>query len=177
MKKLRLLTLFIPLVFGLISCKKKLTEFYIKDTSQVVVESNAVIGLPIIVSTSDMETNYEGEFEANDTRKENIDELNLTQLKLEIISPTDYTFSWLESIEIFISSGNLPEKRVAFKTYVSDNIGASLVCDVEDINLAEYIKEDAFSLRLNTVTDEYFTEDIAINISTEFFVKAKIFKN
>ncbi|MDX1446464.1 hypothetical protein [Lishizhenia sp.] len=177
MKKLLILTLFTPLIFGLASCKKKITEFYITDTSQVVVQSNAVINIPFNISTPDMETNYEGEFEANDTRKENIDQLKLTQLKLEITDPTDYTFSWLESVEIYISSDNLPEKRVAFKTYISDNVGKSIVCDVEDVNLGDYIQEDAFKLRLNTVTDEYFTEDVYINLTTEFFVKAKIFKN
>lgn len=174
MKKILLLLLISTT--ALFGCKKKLTEFYISDTTQVKVDANSTINLPFSIQTPDMETNYEGEFASNDTRKENIETLKLTKLKLVITSPSDYTFSWLESIEIFIESENLPEKRVAFKEFISDNVDNSIVCDVEDLDLQEYIKEDAFSLRLKTVTDEYFTDDVYIDLSTEFFVKASIFK-
>lgn len=144
MKKLLWLALLAPIALS--SCKKKITEFYFEDTSQVVVQSNAVINIPFSINTPDMETNYEGEFEANDTRKENIDQLKLTKLKLEITDPTDYTFSWLESVEIYISSDNLPERLVASKTYIADNVGNSIVCETEDVNLGEYIQEESFNL-------------------------------
>ncbi len=158
------------------SCKKKLTEFYIDYTSPVVVSSSVGQLVPFSVNTPEMETNSEFEFESNNTRKDNIDRISLEELKLTITSPNGETFSFLNSIEVFISSPNVAERKVAFKESIPSNVGTILVCDLVDLELQEYIKEDRFTLRLKTVTDETIPQDVYIDVYTNFFVKAKLIK-
>ena len=60
--------------------------------------------LPFDVLTPDIETNSDSEFEVNDTRKDLIEEIKLTELKFKIISPDDTDFSFFESLEVYISA-------------------------------------------------------------------------
>lgn len=158
------------------SCKKKLTQFHIDYTSQVVVSSSVGQLVPFSLNTPQMETNAEYEFESNNTNKERINSIRLDQLKLTITSPSNETFSFLNSLEIFISSPNIAERKVAFKESIPSNVGDEILCDLVNIELQEYIKEDSFKLRLKTVTDETIPQDVTIDVYTDFFVDAKLVK-
>lgn len=172
--KVLFLALFI--VGGLTSCKKKLTEFHIDYTSEVVVSSTFGQWVPFSLNTPEITTNSEFEFESNDTRKDKINSIKLTELKLTITSPSTETFSFLNSVEIYISSPNLTEKKVAFKDSIPGTVGTVLDCDLVDIELQDFIKEDTFTLRLKTVTDETIPQDVHIDVYTDFFVSAKLLK-
>lgn len=163
--------------FTLQSCKKgnKLTQFNMEYNETVVIPSSAGVNLPFNVSTPDVQSNSESTFEINDTRKDLIEEIKLTQLDLTLTSPTNGDFGFLKSIEIYISADGLSEKIVARNTNIPSNIGKYLELETSDIDLQEYIKKDQFSLRLNTVTDELITADHEIDIHSIFFVDAKIF--
>lgn len=161
---------------ALFSCKKKLTEFFIENTSTATIPAaSAVISTPFNVMIPDTEANFEQDYESNDTKKKYIDELKLNELTLEIKSPDNFTFSFLDEIELFIESPSQPETRIAYKFEIPDNIENKLVCDIDDKDLAAYIKDESYSLRLRTVTDEAFSQDVEIDIYTKFFVKAKLF--
>lgn len=157
------------------NCSKidELTKFNMDYDMQVTIPSSAGINLPFDVLTPDTETNSESTFESNDTRKDLIEEIKLTKLQLEITSPTDSDFSFLESIEVFISAEGVQEILIASKVEVPET-GSTLDLDVSDADLKEYIKKDNYSLRLNTVTDEAMSQDHQINVKSSFFVDAKI---
>jgi len=166
------------LSFGMLlflsSCKKKLTEFQIQYTSEVVISSSIGQLVPVSLNTPEMETNSEFKFESNNTRKDKVETIRLSELRLSITSPSNETFSFLNSMEIFISSPNVAERKVAFKENIPSNIGTILVCELVDIDLQEYIKEDTFTLRLKTVTDETIPQDVTIEVFSDFYVKAKL---
>ncbi|MBT2162687.1 hypothetical protein [Zobellia barbeyronii] len=171
-KFLLILTVFSTLV----SCDKldELTKFNLDYKSQVTIPASAVIDLPFDMFTPDMETNSDSQFEVNDTRKDLIEEIKLTKLQLEITSPDDSDFSFLESLEVYISADGLDEIMIASKEVVDENVGDVLDVDVLDVDLKEYIKKDNFNLRMNTVTDELISTDHEIDVNTTFFVDAKI---
>lgn len=158
------------------SCDKldELTKFDIDYKSSVTIPSTTGIDLPFDVFTPDVETNSESEFEVNDTRKDLIEEIRLKQLVLKITSPEDSDFSFLESIAIYISAEDLEEVKIAEEVEVDPNTGNTLDVDVIDVDLKEYIKKDAFNLRLETVTDEVISRDHEIEVNSTFFVDAKI---
>ncbi|WP_430908122.1 hypothetical protein [Maribacter sp. 2-571] len=158
------------------SCDKvdELTKFDIDYDTSVVIASAANINLPFDVVTPDVETNSESEFAVNDTRKDLIEEIKLKSLRLELASPEDADFSFLESVEIFISAEDLPELQVATIVEVPMDAGTVIELDTSDDDLKDYIKKNRFSLRLNTVTDEVLTEDHTIDVKSVFFVDAKI---
>ncbi|MCR9171029.1 MAG: hypothetical protein NXI10_00940 [bacterium] len=166
--------LMFALTFLMTSCKKKLTEFDIDYTSEVVVSSTFGQLVPFSLNTPEIETNSEFEFESNNTRADKVERINLTTLRLDITSPNGETFSFLNSVDIYISSPNHAEKKVAFKESIPANVGSQLTCDLVDAELQDFIKDDSFTLRLVTVTDETIPQDVTIDVYTRFRVKAKL---
>ena len=157
-------------------CKKKLTQFYIDYNSIVVVQSAIGQAVPFNIYTPEMETNSEAEFESNDTRKDKINSIFLDEIKMTITAPQGETFSFLNSVEIFVSSPNNEEAKVAFKENIPSNIGSELVCDLVSVDLQKFVKDDKFKIRVLTVTDEVIPQDVEINLYSNFFVDAKLIK-
>lgn len=159
-----------------IRCDKldELTKFDIQYSQMATIPSSTGINLPFDVFTPEMETNSASKFAVNDTRKDLIEEIRLTQLEIVIISPENTDFSFLNSIEVYISAEDLEEVQIAFLNEVADNVGDRIVLNTTDLDLKEYIKKDEFSLRLNTVTDELISRDHELEVNSTFFVDAKI---
>ncbi len=172
---MRNIILILTILFTVSSCDKidELTKFDLEYNSKVIVPGATGINLPFNMITPDMETNSKSQFEVNDTRKDLIEEIKLTELKMVITSPTNADFSFLNSVEVYISAEGLDEIKIAEKE-VDENVGSTLDVNVLDIDLKEYIKKDEFNLRLNTVTDEVINEDHEIDVNSIFFVDAKI---
>jgi|TARA_R110002051_G_scaffold143507_5_gene216458 hypothetical protein len=158
------------------SCDKldELTKFDMEYSQRATIPSSAGIDLPFDVFTPEMETNSESTFAVNDTRKDLIEEITLTELELVMISPDGADFSFLNSIEVYISAEGLEEIRIAYLEEVPDNAGSVITLNTSDTDLKEYIKKDEFSLRLNTVTDELMSTDHELEVNSTFFVDAKI---
>lgn len=173
MKKLLLLSGLLLLLTG---CKKKLTQFYVDYNSVVVVQSAIGQAVPFNIYTPEMETNSEAEFESNNTRKDKINSIFLDEIKMTITAPQGETFSFLNSVEIFISSPNNEEEKIAFKENIPSNVGSQLVCDLVSIDLQKFVKDDKFKIRVLTVTDEVIPQDVEIDLYSNFFVDAKLLK-
>lgn len=161
---------------ALMGCDKidELTKFDIEYNQKVVIPSATGINLPFDMYTPDTETNSESEFEVNDTRKDLIEEIQLKKLELKITSPDGADFSFLESIEVYISAEDVEELKIAWLDEVPETSGNKLELDTSDMDLKEYIKKDKFNLRLNTVTDEVINQDHELDVNSTFFVDAKI---
>jgi len=166
---------FVMIFFVLGACDKidDLTKFDIEYQSQVVIPASAGVDLPFSVFTPETETDSESRFEVNDTRKDLIEEIILTELQMVITSPSGSDFSFLNSIKVYIAAEGLEEVLIA-EQEVPDGVGSTLDVDVLDIDLQEYIKKDEFNLRIKTVTDEIIESDHEIDITSTFFVDARI---
>ncbi|MBT8236177.1 MAG: hypothetical protein KJO04_08290 [Bacteroidia bacterium] len=152
----------------------ELTKFDMDYNTEVVIESSFGVNLPFNVFTPEIESNSESEFAINDTRKDLIEEIQLKELSLRITAPQEEDFSFLESVEIFITAEGLEEVLIASMTDVPQDIGDLLELDTSNADIQEYIKKDRFQLRLNTVTDEAIAVDHYIDVNAIFFVDAKI---
>lgn len=175
MKKISLLFL-ISALFLVFGCKKKLTQFNMDNNFEATIPASSPVDLPFNVYTPEQETNSEFEFESNDTRKDKIEQIVLQKLEITIISPEGEDFSFLNSMEVYLSSPNHSEEKVAFLEDIPDNIGGQINCEIVGQDLQKYVKEDKFKIRLITVTDEVTSQDIDVNIYTDFFVDAKLIK-
>ncbi|MGB5554126.1 MAG: hypothetical protein WBM83_05650 [Flavobacteriaceae bacterium] len=167
----------VTLLFIVLSgCSKidELTKFNMDYKQQVTIPSSTGINLPFDMFTPDTETNSESEFSVNDTRKDLIEEIKLIKLELIINSPETADFSFLESIEVYISAEGLDEVKIADQTNIPEDTGNVLQLNTADLDLKEYIKKDKFNLRLNTVTDELISQDHELAVNSTFFVDAKI---
>jgi hypothetical protein len=167
--------IFIASIMILFGCKNKLTKFHIDYNSKAIIQSSVPINSPFNIYTPEQETNSSVEFEVNDTRKDLIELILLKELTIEITNPENQNFNFLKSVEVFINSENFTERKVAFNENVPSNV-KKIECEVLDVDLQEYIKEDHFSIRIRTVTDQILTNNVELDIYSNFFVEAKIFK-
>ena len=167
---------FICLLVLFTACDKidELTKFDMEYSQRATIPSSTGINLPFDVFTPEMETNSESTFAVNDTRKDLIEEIKLTDLELVMISPEEADFSFLNYIEVYISADGLEEILIANLDEVPEDAGNVITLDTSDTDLKEYIKKDEFSLRLNTVTDELMSTDHELEVNSTFFVDAKI---
>ena len=169
-------SIFTSLFFLLNSCKKvdQFTQFNMDFNNEIIIPSTIGINLPISILTPEMETDSESTFELNDTRKDLIEEIRLTSLTLSLQSPNGADFSFLESISIYMKAQDLPEVEIAWSENIPENAGNQISLNVSGNDFKEYIKKDQFSLRVNTITDEIITADHKIDISSSYFIDAKI---
>ncbi len=170
-----LLPVFVSLI-ALFSCKKidKLTQFNLKYDTDVTIKSTVVVNVPIDLFTPEITTNSETELSANNSHKNLVEQIKLKELTLKIESPEGQDFDFLNSIELYIKTDDLPEKKIAWKTDIPENGLTTLVLDTSDDDLKDYILEDSFQLRTKTKTDHLITQDTKIGIHAVFWVDAKI---
>jgi hypothetical protein len=164
------------LILSSLGCQKidQLTQFNMEYDETIVVPSSTGINLPFNILAPDVETNSASTFAVNDTRKDLIESILLTQLKLTLTSPPNEDFSFLESVEIYISAEGLNEIRIAWQDNIQSNSSNNLDLIVGNEDLKEFIKKDKFALRVKTVTDEVLSSDHEIDLHSVFFVDAKI---
>lgn len=166
----------ISLSVFLSGCEKKLTQFSMDNNFKATIPATSPVDLPFTIYTPEQETNSEFEFDSNDTRKDKIQQIILQDLKITIISPENEDFSFLNSMEVYLSSSNHSEEKVAFLNDIPENIGNEINCEMVGQDLQKYIKDDKLRIRLITVTDEIISQDIQVNVYSDFFVDAKLIK-
>lgn len=172
MPRLLLIGVLSVLLFG---CKKSgYVQFNMDYEASVIIQNGTGISVPLSIITPDIESNSESEFEVNDTRKDKVEQIHLTAMELEIVSPSGQEFDFLENIELFISADGLDEILLAYVYDMNNSVGnvINITCSLTDFQ--EYIKQDKFNLRVRTVSDEYNLSDVEIKISARFRVKAKL---
>lgn len=170
--------LFVPiaLLATTTSCDKlnELTVFDISTTTEIVIPATTGINLPFSMTTPNIETNSSSTFENNDTRADLIQDIRLTDCELVITSPSSANFDFLNSIEIYISTQELPEVLVAEKQNIPEDGRTSLTLDVTNEDLSEYIKSERYDMRTKIVTDQVPGSEVRIDASTVFRVDAKV---
>lgn len=164
----------ILVVISLSSCKTKFTQFFIDYNSIATIPSSTPVNVPVDIYSPDQTTNSSYEFQINDTRKDKIEKITLEDLRITISAPEGETFSFLKDMGVYISADGLQEKLIAYKYDIDNSIGSVLQCEETEEDLQEYIKKDEFTIRLETVTDEIITQEIEVDIYTNFFVDAKL---
>jgi len=174
MKKLSLI--FLVFLLSVYSCKEvdKLTHFNMSYSSTTTIPATFGIDIPIDIWTPNIPTNSETEFESNNTAKNLIEEIVLTKLKLTITNPSDASFDFLKKIEIYISTDDLAEKKIAWMDDIPQSGLKSITLETSGDDLKEYIKADKYKLNTKTVTRQFISHDTDLQIDNTFYVDAKI---
>jgi hypothetical protein len=175
MRYLYAILVFSALVFS--GCNKDEIgiKFNMDYNTSFTIEAGNGLNLPFDFFTPDITSNSEAEFEANDTRKDKIQEIKLTSLSLSITAPSGQNFDFLKHIYLYINAEGLDEQRYAYIENVPDG-QTTINLNADGIDLAEYIKKDKFSLRVKAVQDKSVSKDIDIAADMVFAVKANPLK-
>ena len=174
MKKLIIIIAAVILTYG--SCKEidKLTHFNMNYTSNINIEPTFFIDIPIDIWTPNVPTNSETTFENNDTRTDLIEKIILTKMDMDITSPETQTFDFLKTIEVYIDADGLEEKKIAWLLDIPQTGLKTVIMEVTEDDLKDYIKKDEYKLRTHTVTRQIISKSTDIEIKSSFFVDANI---
>lgn len=168
------------LLFGLVwawqSCQKidRLTQFDLTYHSEVTIPASIPLNVPFDIVTPEITTNTEEDFENHQTHKDLIEEISLKEVELTITDPAGADFDFLNSIEIYIETDDLPAKKIAWKENIPENGARRLRLETSSDDIKEYLLADSFKLKIKTKTDRVLTQDVTIDIKTVFHVDAKI---
>lgn len=151
-----------------------LLTFNFTDRTQIRIESSAPLNLPLEIATPAVSSNSQQEYKNNNTRADLVRDVRLEQLKLTITAPTGKTFSFLKTIDIYISTTEADEIKLASSHSVtSDASTLELVPTTEKLDT--YAKASSYTLRTEVTTDETLTEDVDMNVDLKFKVTADTF--
>ncbi len=176
MKKQTVSILVVAVVFAaLAGCKalNKLTQFYLKYDTSYTYPAGLPVDIPV-TAIPEIATNVQQQFKNNNTRSDLIQSAKLSDLVLTITPAGTQSFSFLKSVEIFISAPSMAESKVAYKYDIPDTIGDYLALDVTNAELKGYMAADSFSVRISSVIDKTVKSGITANLHSRFFIDAKI---
>ena len=140
------------------------------------IQSSTGINLPFNLVAPEMETNSERRFASEDTRKDLIEEIKLTSLRVQLNTPENGDLKFLNEVELFINAEGLDEALIAFKYNIPSSVGKTLQLDVTEADFKEYIKKEEFTLRLRAKTDEVLSRNHELTTFATFFVDAKLIR-
>jgi len=166
------------LVFTVVftGCKaiNKLTQFYINYNTSYTYQNTLPSDVPDSINTPDIVTNIDQQVEINESRKDLIQSAKLNTMKLNIPAEYSTNFSFLKSVDLYISAAGQPKTLVAYKHNITDEIGNELELDLTDVELKNYIKNDVITLSITSTTDQFLSRNVQVNVAIKFFVDAKI---
>lgn len=162
----------------LTSCRKdildELTHFTFETDYVVKVPASPIASLPVDIVTPPIATHSDVLFNANNTRADMVEKINLTSLDLTVKTPEGGNLKFLKSVAIYAAAEGLPEVKVAYKDNVPEDVGNRLDLDVTGVELKQYFTKDKYTLRISVTTDMVITEDYGVNAHGVFQVDAKI---
>jgi hypothetical protein len=165
-----LLTIIFLSVLSYCSEVEDLLTFNISDETQFTVQSTSPLNLPIEIATPSVTTNSTQKFENNNTKADLVKDVKLTELKLTVLTP-NRNFSFMKSIEIFISTSQTNEIKLAWLDQFPTT--ATMVnLSTTNAKLDEYVKAESYNLRTRVVTDESLSQSVDIKADIKFIVTA-----
>lgn len=169
----------IVILFVLVFCGCKaideLTHFDIDYNYEITLQSFGGINLDNLdIRSNDVENSTESSFQNNDTRKDLVERATLKKFKVTILDPEDADYSFLNKVEIFLSTYDLEEKLIAWKDNISNITGKTLSLETTSSNLRKYLISDEIRVRLKTTSSEPLTEDLLLDLEAKVEVDAKI---
>lgn len=180
--KLRLSILFLCFL-PLVNCSvvddiaeavNELTKFDLDYETSYTLNPVPIVGVPVSLFTSDIESNTETTFENNNTNADNIESIKLKSLRIQISSPETGNFNFLEYIQIYISTEKVQEVEIANLFDIENTNSNTIELNAIDTELKAYLKEDTFKMRIVAVADETTTEPYEIDFFAVFQVDAKV---
>jgi hypothetical protein len=169
-----LIGFFLLVVFiSLCQCSKvnELLTFFISDQTTLRIENTAPVNLPFEVPTPEISTNSNQKFENNHTSANLVKDIKLNELRLTITNPVNKTFSFLKSIQVYISTTQNDEILLAHHDNVPADVSMIALITTQE-KLDHYIKSDSYKLRTKIITRETFTQAIDVQVDLKFKVTA-----
>ena len=171
---LSLLAFFTLISFSCEDELDRLTKFTITSKSTFTLPATTVVDIPLAIGTPEVPVNNEQEFDNNNSRTDLIESAKLTSLVLNITSPDDGNFDFLNEIEIIIDAEGLDEQVIASRTEIPEDQSTSIELNVKETELRPYLQNDSYSLRVRAKVDKTINSEYKIESTSRIFIDAEI---
>ncbi len=165
----------IVIVLSVASCKKihDLLTFNVNVENNFTVAASGPLNLPIDILTPQVTTNSSQQFQNNNSDVNKVKDIKLTKVDLQIVSPAGKTFSFLQSVHIYVSTNASDEIELAYLDNVSST-ATTISLTPTTATLDKYVKASSYSLRTKVVTKQALTQDVEIKNLCQFQVTANL---
>ena len=156
-------------------CKKieDLLTFSISSECSMTINSTSPVGLPFEILTPNVTTNSSQQFKNNNSNADLVKDIRLEQLTCTITNPQGKTFSFLQSVKIFVSTNSADEIELAHLDSIPPN-ATTITLVSTNLKLDNYVKSSSYNLRTEAVTRETFTQNVNLQVKTKFKVTANL---
>lgn len=152
-------------------------SFRMKYENEYTIPGTVGVNFPFVVQTPPIASNSSTAFSSNNTTASLLEEISMDYAEISIIAPEGGNFSFLKSIRISIDAEGLNEIELASLDPVPNGMDTLIVLNASKANFKEYLSKDQFDLNLQTVSDEFLTEDYRLIFKCDFLVKARVLKD
>jgi hypothetical protein len=165
----------IIIFFSGISCKKiaDLLTFNVNVENNFTISASGPLNVPFDILTPQVTTNSTQQFQNNNSDINKVKDIKLKKADLQIVSPAGKTFSFLQSIHIYISTNANDEIELAYIDNVSTT-SSMISLTPTSASLDKYVKASSYSLRTKVVTKQALTQDVEIKNLCQFQVTANL---
>lgn len=171
---------FLPILFSFLlfsgtSCKKieELLTFNISVENDFTVGASSPLSIPFDILTPQVTTNSTQQFQNNNSNVNKVKDIKLKSIDLRITSPSGKTFSFLQSVHIYVSTNANDEIELAYLDNISST-ASSISLIPTTASLDKYVKASSYSLRTKIVTKQTLTQNIDIKNLCQFQVTADL---
>lgn len=175
LKKLLFIPAVAAIVFSVFSCKKieDLLTFNINVENNFTVGATGPVSVPFDILTPEVTTNSSQQFQNNNSNVNKVKNIKLTNIDLQILSPSGKTFSFLESVHVYISTNASDEIELAYLDNVSTSATAISLIPTS-ASLDKYVKASSYTLRTKIVMKQALTQNVEIKNMCRFQVTANL---
>ncbi len=172
------------LIFALVihfSCKKaldKLLTFNYAESTKITIPPVPIVSnVPVVIPTPEISSNADTELKKNGLSLDNVKTLKISTFNLNIESPEEANFNFLNAVKIYISSAGLSDELIASKENIPSGLGKFLTLETTGANIVNHLKNNKYSIKIETKTDEITTKEIVLRADMTFSVTAQVFNN
>ncbi len=117
-------------------------------------------------------TNSQDYIAQNKTSIEKVVNVYLKSLAIQILSPANQNFDFLDNIQVYISSKSQPERIIADQYNIPKGQTTLNLATSTDVNLKNYFIEDTIYFRLNAHINAVPISGTQLNIASVFHMLA-----
>lgn len=164
----KLLIAFIAIAIGVSSCStvQSIIKSSFPYTSTLIIPASGKANTTISATSS--ASSFDEVF-GNQNGTTYIKEVRIASAKLSAANPNTQSMGMFKSVKLFISNGNSGEVMVASRNDIAENIGSSLVLDIDNSRfLDNYVKGNSLRIRAEYVLRSGITSDVSVRAALSF---------
>ena len=119
-------------------------------------------------------TNSQQYISQYNTSADKIQEVDLDSFAMQILSPSNQNFDFLDSVQLYISAPSQPEVLVAYNYNIAKGKTTLNLNTITTVNLKNYFIQDTMYLRINTHVNAIPATGTQLNTTTIFHMLANL---